>query len=67
MVVGSQAAQRQSVLFVCRFNAVRSQMAEAMLRDRYGDRYDACSAGLYPAGLDPWAVEVMAESGIDMA
>jgi arsenate reductase len=42
-------------------------MAEGIVRARYGDRYDAYSAGIYPAGVDPWAVKVMEESGVDIS
>lgn len=42
-------------------------MAEGIIRARHSDRYDAYSAGRYPAGVDPWAVTVMAESGIDIS
>lgn len=42
-------------------------MAEGIVRARHGDRYNAYSAGIYPAGIDPWAVKVMAESGVDIS
>lgn len=42
-------------------------MAEGLLRHRFGGRYRARSAGTRPAGLDPLAVEAMAEIGIDIA
>jgi arsenate reductase len=57
----------KSVLFICTYNAVRSQIAEGLLRARFGDRYTASSAGIYPAGVDHRAVAVMAEIGIDIA
>jgi len=55
------------VLFVCTHNSARSQMAEGLLRDRYGGRYDARSAGTEPGGVNPFAVEVMEEIGIDIS
>ena len=58
---------RQKVLFVCIHNSARSQMAEAWVNALYGDRFEASSAGLEPGVLNPLAVAVMAEAGIDIA
>jgi arsenate reductase len=55
------------VLFLCTGNSARSQMAEGWLRHLAGDRYEAVSAGTDPVGLNPLAVEVMKEAGIDIA
>jgi len=55
------------VLFVCIHNSARSQIAEAFLNRMAGDRFDAESAGLEPAELNPLAVEVMGEIGIDIS
>ncbi|HDS63108.1 MAG TPA: arsenate reductase ArsC [Methanofollis liminatans] len=57
----------QKILFISTHNAARSQMAEGYLRAKYGDRYEAFSAGLQPDALDPRAVRVMAEIGIDIS
>jgi len=57
---------KQKVLFVCIHNSARSQMAEAWLNHLYGDRFEAISAGLEPGTLNPYAVRVMAEAGIDI-
>jgi protein-tyrosine-phosphatase len=62
-----QAAQPQAVLFACGLNAVRSQMAEAMLRHMHGTNLYAASAGVRAGELDPFAVAVMAEIGIDIS
>ncbi len=56
----------QRVLFVCTHNAARSQMAEGYLNARYGDRYEAFSAGTEPGALNSYAVRAMAEIGIDI-
>jgi arsenate reductase (thioredoxin) len=55
------------VLFVCVHNAARSQMAEAFLNHLAGERFEAESAGLEPTPLNPLAVEVMREIGIDIS
>jgi arsenate reductase (thioredoxin) len=55
------------VLFVCVHNSARSQMAEAFLNHLAGERFEAESAGLEPADLNPLAVEVMGEIGIDIS
>jgi arsenate reductase (thioredoxin) len=55
------------VLFVCTENACRSQMAEGFLRHHAGDRFEAFSGGAEVGKLNPTAVEVMKEAGIDIA
>jgi arsenate reductase len=55
------------VLFVCVHNSARSQMAEAFLTALAGDRFEAVSAGLEPGPLNPLAIEVMKEAGIDIS
>ncbi len=55
------------VLFICIHNSARSQMAEAFLKKFGGDYFEAESAGLEPGKLNPLAVEVMHESGIDIS
>lgn len=59
--------QRLKVLFVCTGNSVRSQMAEGWTRYLKGDAVEAYSAGTDPRGLDPRAVKVMAEVGVDIS
>lgn len=59
--------EKKTVLFVCSFNSARSQIAEGLLNARYQDRYLAFSAGIAPAGLNPYAVAVMKEAGIDIS
>lgn len=55
------------VLFLCIHNSARSQMAEAYLKQIAGDRYEVESAGLEAGTLNPLAVEVMLEEGIDIS
>ena len=56
-----------NVLFLCTGNSCRSQMAEGWARHLKGDRVAAYSAGVEPGGLNPDAVRVMAEAGVDIA
>ena len=59
--------EKKRVLFVCIHNSARSQIAEAFLNKLAGDKFDAQSAGLEPGILNPLAIEVMKESGIDIS
>ncbi len=59
--------RKKKVLFVCVHNSARSQMAEALLNQMCGDEFEAQSAGLSPGRLNPLAVEVMREIGIDIS
>ncbi len=55
------------VLFLCTGNSCRSQMAEGWARRLKGDVVEAYSAGVAPKTLDPRAVRVMAEAGVDIS
>lgn len=55
------------VLFLCTGNSCRSQMAEGWGRALYGDRFDFCSAGTDPHGVNPLAVKAMGEVGVDLS
>jgi arsenate reductase len=58
--------KKSKVLFLCTQNSARSQMAEALLREHGGDRYEVYSAGISPSdGIHPYAIEAMQEVGID--
>ncbi len=57
--------QKTRVLFLCSGNSARSQMAEALLRQRALDAFEVYSAGLEPSGLNPYTVRVLDEVGID--
>jgi arsenate reductase len=59
--------KKRRVLFLCTHNAGRSQMAEGLLRQTYPERYEAYSAGAYPTKVNPLAVKVMSEIGIDLS
>ncbi len=56
-----------SVLFACTQNAIRSPMAEAILKHFQGHRVFVDSAGVRSGELDPFAVSVMEELGIDLS
>jgi len=58
---------RIRILFLCTGNACRSQMAEGWARHLKGDVLEPYSAGIEPRGLDPRAVRVMAEAGVDIS
>lgn len=55
------------VLFLCEHNSARSQMAEGLLKHLYGEKYEVFSAGASPTQVNPFAVQVMAEIGIDIS
>ena len=58
---------KAKILFVCIHNSARSQMAEALLNHLCPDFFKAESAGLEPGKLNPLAVEVMREIGLDIS
>lgn len=62
----ANALPPQTVVFLCRANSARSQMAEGWLRALSSGRITVRSAGTQPATLHPTAVQVMAEIGIDI-
>jgi len=64
---GKKDAAKKKVLFVCTANSARSQMAEGLLREMYGDRFDVFSAGVAPSPVSPWAIKVLEEVGIDIS
>ena len=59
--------QRVKILFLCTGNSCRSQMAEAWARKLHPERFEAISAGTKPGRLDPRAILVMEEAGIDIS
>ena len=62
----SDVHAKQQVLFLCTGNSCRSQMAEGWARYLVGDKVDAHSAGVEKRGLDPLAVRVMQEAGVEI-
>ena len=58
---------KKKVLFLCTHNSARSQMAEGLLRAMHGEEYEAYSAGVAATSVDPRAVLVMKEMGIDIS
>jgi arsenate reductase len=59
--------EKIKVLFMCVHNSARSQMAEAFLNQMAGEIFSAESAGLEPGTLNPFVVEAMHETGIDIS
>jgi len=58
---------KKKVLFLCTGNSCRSQMAEGWAKALKGDVIEAYSAGIETHGLNPNAVKVMAEAGVDIS
>lgn len=58
---------KKTILFICTHNSCRSQMAEAFVRKLKSESFEPYSAGIDKRRLDPLAVKVMAEVGVDMS
>lgn len=58
--------ETKSILFLCVANSARSQMAEGLGRMIFGDRFPVQSAGSEPSTVNPYAIEVMREIGVDL-
>ncbi len=58
--------ESKCILFLCVANSARSQMAEGLGRMLFGDRVPVMSAGSEPSKVNPYAIEVMGELGIDL-
>lgn len=63
----SEHHEKLTVLFLCTGNSCRSQMAEGWARRLRGDIIEPYSAGIETHGLNPHAVKVMAEAGVDIS
>lgn len=59
--------EKRKVLFLCTHNSARSQMAEGILRNLYGDKFEVFSAGTEPSRVNPYAIRAMQEIGIDIS
>ncbi|NIK75513.1 thioredoxin type arsenate reductase [Paenibacillus castaneae] len=59
--------KKKLIYFLCIGNSCRSQMADGFLKSIGGDQYEVQSAGLEAHGLNPRAVKVMQEAGIDIS
>ena len=58
---------RPLLYFLCTANSCRSQMAEGFARHVAGNRWEVASAGIEPSMVNPMAIAVMAEAGIDIS
>lgn len=56
-----------NILFMCVANSARSQMAEGLAKKFFGDRAVVASAGSQPSRVNPFAIQVMKELGIDIS
>jgi protein-tyrosine-phosphatase len=56
-----------SILFACTHNAIRSPIAEALMKYRHGQRVYVDSVGVRPGEIDPFAVAALDEIGIDLS
>ncbi len=62
-----QKIDKKKILFICTHNSSRSQMAEGLLRNLFGKYYEVHSAGTEPSSVNPFAIRVMEENGIDIS
>jgi arsenate reductase len=58
---------KKRILFLCTGNSARSQIAEGFLRHMAGDKFQVYSAGIKPTQINPLAIKVMAEVGVDIS
>lgn len=59
-------SSKDNILFICKNNSSRSQMAEAILNSIYGDKYNAFSGGLEPTKVNKYAINALKEINIDI-
>jgi len=65
--MNQEPPKKKRVLILCTGNSCRSQMAEGFLRHYGKDRFDVASAGTQPSSVNPVAIQVMDEIGIDIS
>tara|TARA_B000000475_G_C15612646_1_gene289703 strand:- start:15 stop:440 length:426 start_codon:yes stop_codon:yes gene_type:complete len=58
--------KKEKIIFICTGNACRSQIAEGVMRQLAGDKFDVFSAGSHPTLVHPMSIRVMKEIGIDI-
>jgi arsenate reductase len=58
---------KEKVLIICNHNSARSQIAEGLLKSLYGKYYEVYSAGNDPTNVNPYAIKVMDEIGVDIS
>ena len=59
-------SKKEKIIFICTGNACRSQIAEGIMRQLAGDKFDVFSAGSHPSLVHPMSIKVMKEIGIDI-
>ena len=59
--------KKEKIIFICTGNACRSQIAEGVMRQLAGDKFDVFSAGSHPTLVHPMSIKVMKEIGIDIS
>jgi len=62
-----QIIAKKKILFLCVNNSARSQMAEGLMRKVFGNSYDVYSAGSRATAVNPYAIRVLAEIGVDIS
>jgi len=67
MRIEDRITMKEHVLILCTSNSARSQMAEGLLRSMAGERFLVYSAGNKPSTVNPFAIQVMRERGIDIS
>ncbi len=63
----SSHKMKHTILFICTHNSARSQLAEGLVNHYFGDTWEAKSAGTEKTVVKPFAIQAMAEAGIDIS